>query len=422
MIFVLVALLILKKSIPPILFTILPVIAALIAGFSIFEVGEFASAGIKSMISTVSLFVFSISFFSLMSDEGVFDFLVGKLAPLAGNSVTAVMMITAVVAVIAHLDGSGATTLLITIPAMLPFYKKYKIRPQALMLITITALGVMNMVPWGGPTIRAATVIGMDAGDLWRPLIPVQGIALILTLVEAFIIAKIEIRHGACLQADVQTEETSVDAQTTNKAKLLVNFILTIVTIAILMSDILPSNFVFMIATAVGLIINIRAPKEQSERLKKYGASAMSMTTTLLTAGIFVGILNNSGMIDAMATSIVNVIPEALGAYTFIIIAIFSVPLIMCLGTDSFYYGLMPVVIGVAGTYGVPAEIVARALIITENIGIGVSPVTPTIYLGLGLLDMDIGTHIRYSALWIWGLSIIMLFVSIIMGVIPVRF
>lgn len=84
-----------------------------------------------------------------------------------------------------------------------------------------------------------------------------------------------------------------------------------------------------------------------------------------------------------MATAIVGLIPTALGPYTHFIVAFLAVPLIMCLGTDAFYYGLLPVVIGVCGNFGVSAEVVAHTLLIAENVGVTISPLTPACSLVL---------------------------------------
>ncbi len=74
----------------------------------------------------------------------------------------AVTVVTAVIATIAHLDGTTAVTVLITIPSMYPVYKKMKIDPRILLCLTGACMGVMNLLPWGGPTARAATVLEMD--------------------------------------------------------------------------------------------------------------------------------------------------------------------------------------------------------------------------------------------------------------------
>ena len=165
MVIALVYCLITKKLLPPIAFVLFPVIAALICGFSITDIGTYAGKGISGMVSTVSLFVFSISFFSLMSDAGIFDIIVNRLTKAAGKNITAIMIATALIAVVGHLDGSGATTYIITTTAMLPIFKRMNLDKRALMLITSLAIGVMNLVPWGGYGSGNDSVRFVDSPD-----------------------------------------------------------------------------------------------------------------------------------------------------------------------------------------------------------------------------------------------------------------
>ena len=123
-----------KVSLPPI-FVVVPVVACLICGFGLAQINDFIGTGLKSVLNTVALFTFAVLYFSILNDVGMFDVIVSKLMRYLGNKVEVVMWITCLVATISHLDGSGATTMLVTIPMMLPIYKKMKIRPQALLLL-----------------------------------------------------------------------------------------------------------------------------------------------------------------------------------------------------------------------------------------------------------------------------------------------
>ena len=60
---------------------------------------------------------------SLLSDVGMFDVIVNRVMKYLGNNVLVVLYIACFVTVISHLDGSGATTALVTIPTMLPIFK-----------------------------------------------------------------------------------------------------------------------------------------------------------------------------------------------------------------------------------------------------------------------------------------------------------
>lgn len=233
MVIILVYCLITKKLLPPVAFVLLPIIAALVAGFNIFDIGKFAAKGVSGMVNTVSLFVFSISFFSLMNDAGVFDGVVNMLVRKAGTNITAVMLATAAVGIIGHLDGSGATTFIITITAMYPIFQKLKLDRRYLMTITCIAIGVMNVMPWGGPTLRAATVLDTDAAALWRSIIPMQVIMVGVTFVMAFIFSFREKRRlkGVAVSVETSTQNESLPEEQkaqTPKWIMYVNYVLTL--------------------------------------------------------------------------------------------------------------------------------------------------------------------------------------------------
>lgn len=96
---------------PPIAFIGLPLIAALCAGFGFVEIGDFIRSGMKSMLSTAVLFVFSISYFTLMDEIGLFDPIINALTKKARKSVPMILLAVLLTTFVAHLDGSGATTL-----------------------------------------------------------------------------------------------------------------------------------------------------------------------------------------------------------------------------------------------------------------------------------------------------------------------
>lgn len=160
-----------SKTMPSMAFIIFPSILALIlvAGgyYSIEQIGDLIKGGFKSTGPTAALFVFSVLFFGIMTDAGMFDVIINKLMKHVGDNVIGVTVMTALIALIGHLDGGGASTFLIVVPAMLPVYKKMHMRPSTLLRVAVLAMGVLNLMPWAGPTMRAASVLGMEAGQLW---------------------------------------------------------------------------------------------------------------------------------------------------------------------------------------------------------------------------------------------------------------
>ncbi len=405
---------------PPVAFICLPLIASVIAGFGLEEIGGFISTGMKSMLSTAVLFVFSISYFTLMDEIGLFDPIIGFLTKKAGKNSLMIVIAIIVTTLVAHLDGSGAATFLIVVPAFLPIIKRLGFRREALLAIICGPYAAMNLVPWGGPTMRAASVAGVETGDLYSFLMPGVVVLILLAFVNGFIIDLLEKRHG--LHPEEAGEASSETAEASGKRGWLYwfNLILTIVMLVVLFMDTpLPMYSIFMITYAIAIVVNFPNSKLQNKKIKELGQNAMVMTVTLLSVGVFMGVISDTGMVDAMANTIVSVLPSSMAPHMHWFMALFSVPLLMILGTDAFYYALLPIIIGVVAPFGVSAQAVAATFLLTATFGTPVSPSVAAVYVGLGLADVSIGDHLKYSLKLVWPLSIVALIASTLLGVIP---
>jgi len=418
---VLMYVLIREKLSPVVAFVMLPLIAAAAGGFGIDEISGFVKTGLSTMLNTAVLFIFSISYFTMMSNAGLFDPIINFLIRRVGKSVTAVMFAIVITTFVAHLDGSGATTFLIVVPAFLPICKKLKVRPEALLGTMCGMYGVMNLVPWGGPTMRAATVIGIEVSALYKFIMPSIIVLALTAFGIAWLIARIEVKNGAGIPAEGLELEMQAGGNSgiANKGLYVFNLILTVVMLVLLFVDIgLPLHLIFMIAFCIALAVNFPKPADQTRELKGYASSAMIMTMTLFAVGIFMGVIKDSGMVEAMATAIVNALPRSVAPHMHWFMAIFSVPLIMILGTDAFYYALMPIILGVVSQFGTAPEVVAATFLLTATLGTPISPSVAAVYVGLGLADTTIGKHIKYSLKILWPASIVVLVVSTVIGVI----
>jgi citrate-Mg2+:H+ or citrate-Ca2+:H+ symporter, CitMHS family len=116
-----VALLLWGKSTPAVVFILLPIIVGFAVGFSPTDMSEYIKSGVASVSTTAILFIFAVLFFGVMNDAGVFDRIVNKVLKVVGGNILLLMFATVLIAFIGHLDGSGATTLLIAIPPLLRF-------------------------------------------------------------------------------------------------------------------------------------------------------------------------------------------------------------------------------------------------------------------------------------------------------------
>ncbi len=421
-IFTIMFLLIKGKASPIALFIIVPIIGGLLAGYSIAELDEYISAGVKNTLSNAVLFLFSVIFFGIMNDEGVFDPLVTFLIKKAGNNVIAITVATGLIAVVGHLDGSTASTVLVTVPAMWPIYKKMKMSPYTLLAIIAAAMGVMNLVPWGGPTARTAVVLGVDATDIWHTMIPIQVVGLITVIVLGVFLGFREKSKGAGVTLEeLRAAGLITDEKIVISKKTWINILLVVGLLVGLVLDLITSYLFFMIAVAIALVINYKNPKEQTEALKKHAPTAFIISGTLIASGVFVGVLsgNENAMLNEMSIVLLKIIPGFLAQYLHIIMGILGLPLGMVLGTDAFFYGLMPLCIEVGQQYGISAENMAYSMLIGKNLGLLVSPLVPATWLALGLVDLeDIKPHIKYSFPLLITASIIMLIAGLLLGII----
>ena len=405
---------------PPIAFIFLPLIAALVAGFGVEDIGGFIKAGMSSMLSTAVLFVFSISYFTLMDEIGLFDPVINFLTKKAGNKRWMVLLSALLVTFVAHLDGSGATTFLIVVPAFLPIFKRMGFRREGLLALMCGPYAAMNILPWGGPTMRAATVAGIETGDMYSFIIPGVVVIVILAFVNGVVINFLEVRHGLHPETVEELQAEEVEKTQTYGWKFYFNLALTLIMLVFLFLDTpLPLYSIFMIAYGIALVVNFPKAKEQNKKIKSLGINAMVMTVTLFSVGIFMGVISESGMVEAMATTIVNLLPAAVAPHMHWILALFSVPLMMILGTDAFYYAMVPIIIGVVAPFGVSPEAVAATFLLTATFGTPISPSVAAVYVGLGLADLTIGDHLKYSLKLVWPMSIICLILSTLLGVIP---
>lgn len=406
--------------------TITAAILVATGAFTLDEMAGFIKEGVKGVHGTAILFIFSVLFFGVMTDAGMFDKIIGALMKKVGNNVVGVALMTCLIAVIGHLDGGGASTFLITIPAMLPVYKRLHMRRETLLLICVTSMGVMNLLPWGGPTMRAASVLGVESNDLWSQILPMQIVGLVLAVGTAIFwglqekkrIAKL----GDAAVEDVGKYDDSDSEEKNNELarpkNFIFNVILTLAVIIVLVMDIFPSYYVFMVGCALGILVNYRGKKLQNSIIKSHASAGLSMASTILCAGVFLGVLSKSGIMEKMAIMMASVIPASLGRFLPVIIGVLSVPLALLFDTDSYFYGLLPVLISVGNQFGVNPAHIAIAMVVCRNCATFISPVAPATYLGIGLAGVEIKDHIKYCFGWQWGVSIVCLVAGLILGVI----
>jgi len=405
--------------------TLVPIVAALAGGFGT-QTGAFAMEGIRGVTPIAALLAFAVVYFGVMNDAGLFDPLIRQLLRVAHRDPVRIAVGTAAVAAVAHLDGAGASTFMVTVPAMLPLYQRAGMSPLSLTCTTALAAGTMNMLPWGGPTNRAAVALQVGLTELFIPLLlpMLAGLAAVFALSahigmweRARLRSLRNAEDGADADAEMRTETSPAAAATRLTGRWYLNAVLTVVTLAALFGEVLPLAVVFIVASAIALLVNYPDAHAQRERLTVHGSAAMMMVTTVFAAGVFTGILTKSGMLGAVSADLVRVLPDAVLRHLPVLVGLTSMPLSLAFDPDSFYFGLMPVLARSSEAAGGSAIETARAALLGQmTTGFPVSPLTPATFLLVGLAGVDLADHQRRTIPYAFAVTVIMTVAALATG------
>ncbi|WP_111766649.1 CitMHS family transporter [Nakamurella deserti] len=441
-------------------------------------VADTVMAAIKSFAPTAALLFFAIIFFGLMIDVGLFDPLIRLILRVVGNSPVRLVMGTAVLAGLVSLDGDGSTTFIITVSALMPIYRRLGMSPVVLTVVAVLANGVLNIVPWGGPTVRAATVLNVSPNDLFLPMVPGMIAAIGTVFVLAYFLGRSEKKRleasgdtlelvAASVGATAGTRgdgpvalltrpgggsaDLDLDSLTggpvgggtddgrdthgsdgsddlvggldpdrpTLRPKLIwVNLGLTVSLLVLLGLDEFPLALLFMIAAAIALVVNFPKQDDQAERIKAHAGSIVGVVSMVFAAAVLVGVLEGTGMVTAMADAIVDVVPSGLGPWFAVITGLLSMPFTFFMSNDAFYFGVLPILSEAAGQYGITPVEMAQASIIGQPVHM-TSPLVPAMLLLISLARVGMA-EFHKKVLWRAALcSVVMLVVAILLGVIP---
>ncbi|WP_255806608.1 CitMHS family transporter [Corynebacterium kalidii] len=446
MILTFMALIMTSRMTPMLALILVPTVFGLIGGAGL-GIGDMVLDAIKDMAPTAALLMFAIMYFGIMINVGLFDPLISWITRILGNDPAKVVVGTAVLAGVVSLDGDGSTTFIITTSAMLPLYLRLGMSPVVLTCVAGLINGTMNIVPWGGPTVRAAAALGVEPSEVFVPMLPSLGAGLVICFIFAWLLGqaerkrlgRIETSHltgmggpaTAPNEAPATTESTAQAVQTSMadtmldpdraslRPKLLwFNLALTVAVMVLLVADIFPLAFVFMVGAAVALTVNFPRLKDQANEMVAHSSSIVAVVGMVLAAGVLVGVLDGTGMVTAMAEWITSVIPDSLGGYLAPITGLLSMPMTFFMSNDAFYFGILPVLAESASHFGIEPVQMAQASITGQPVHMQ-SPLVPAILLLVSLANVELGAHHR-KVLWRAAVvSVVMLAVGVLVGPIP---
>jgi len=472
-------LIMLKKMSPIASLVLIPALFCVFVGKGA-KLGDYVIEGVTSLAPTAAMLMFAIVYFGVMIDVGLFDPIVRGILRFAKADPLRIVVGTAVLAAIVSLDGDGSTTFMITVSAMYPLYKRLKMSLVVMTGVAAMANGVMNTLPWGGPTARAATALKLDASEIFVPMIPALAVGLLAVFALSYVLGRRERKRLGTLTLDdvvgdaKQIEETEqretetvlvgaggkgtgsavaggnsggtgsgsggtgtatggagadADAdddgftvldpnRATLRPKLYwFNALLTIALLAAMIMEYLPIPVLFLLGAALALTVNFPHIPDQKARLAAHADNVLNVSGMVFAAAVFTGVLQGTGMVDHMAKWLVDIIPNSMGPHMAFVTGLLSLPLTYFMSNDGFYFGVLPVLTEAGQAHGVSALEMARASLVGQPLHMS-SPLVPAVYVLVGMAKVEFGDHTRFVVKWAALTCLVILASGMLFGII----
>lgn len=396
---------------------VVPIFFALIAGFGV-ETGDMVIKGLRTVAPTGVMLIFAMLYFMSVTDAGMFDPVIKRIVSAVDGDPVKIFAGTVLLGFIVALDGDGATVYMIVLSAFLPVYERVGLSKLKAAALLLQCTGLGNMLPWGGPTARAATAVHAETSTLFIPLLLPLLAAIIWTFVMAWILGCQERKRLGWHRDTAAHHDILFSERPCVAWRFWTNWLLTIALIALLVLDIVPMAYLFMLATAIVFLVNFPQLDRQQAQLARHAPAILSVASLIFAAAVFTGIFSETGMANALAQAIVNIIPAALGPCLAVITALISVPVTWLVSNDVFYFGMLPVLVQAAGHYGIAPVEMARAALVGQPVHI-LSPLVASTYLLVGMLKLDYPQAQRGTLRWSFITSMVFFASCLLLGAFP---
>ncbi|MEU0763799.1 citrate:proton symporter [Streptomyces microflavus] len=425
------------------------------------KLGDYVIDGVGNLAPTAAMLMFAIVYFGVMIDVGLFDPIVRGILRFCKADPMRIVVGTAVLAAIVSLDGDGSTTFMITVSAMYPLYKRLKMSLVVMTGVAATANGVMNTLPWGGPTARAATALKLDASEIFIPMIPALAVGLLAVFLLSYVLGLRERKRLGMLTLDEalvrEPEQETVLAgaggggdrlrkgsggsgsadltqdgdeddeddfkgldpnRSTLRPKLYwFNAGLTVALLTAMIMQLMPIPVLFLLGAALALTVNFPHMPDQRARIAAHADNVLNVSGMVFAAAVFTGVLTGTGMVENMADSVVSAVPDAMGPHMAVVTGLLSLPLTYFMSNDGFYFGVVPVLAEAGAAHGVSPLEIARASLAGQALHMS-SPLVPAVYVLVGMAKVEFGDHTRFTVKWAVLTSLVVLGAGILFGTI----
>ncbi|MEU5396550.1 CitMHS family transporter [Streptomyces tibetensis] len=465
-------LIMMKKMSPIAALVLIPALFCVFVGKGA-KLGDYVLDGVTDLAPTAAMLMFAIVYFGVMIDVGLFDPIVRGILKFCKADPMRIVVGTAVLAAIVSLDGDGSTTFMITVSAMYPLYKRLKMSLVVMTGVAAMANGVMNTLPWGGPTARAATALKLDASDIFVPMIPALLVGLLFVFILSYVLGvrerrrlgvltldevleeeketetvlvgsgasgdgKVSMRKGAAAAAGSGTDApaggtpsgASTDSgdddtfqgldpnRPTLRPKLYwFNALLTVGLLTAMIMEWLPIPVLFLIGAALVFSVNFPHIPDQKARLAAHADNVLNVSGMVFAAAVFTGVLQGTGMVDHMAKWMVDVIPASMGPHMALVTGVLSLPLTYFMSNDGFYFGVLPVLAEAGAAHGVTPLEMARASLVGQPLHMS-SPLVPAVYVLVGMAKVEFGDHTKFVVKWAALTCLVILGAGMLFGII----
>ncbi|MEU2739482.1 citrate:proton symporter [Streptomyces sp. NPDC007095] len=457
-------LIMLKKMSPIAALVLIPALFCVFVGKGA-KLGDYVIDGVTSLAPTAAMLMFAIVYFGVMIDVGLFDPIVRGILKFCKADPLRIVVGTAVLAAIVSLDGDGSTTFMITVSAMYPLYKRLKMSLVVMTGVAAMANGVMNTLPWGGPTARAATALKLDASDIFVPMIPALAVGLLGVLALSYVLGRRERKRlgvltldevlepetetvlvgagagasgdrdgavtkqvaraggsGSGTDADLPEADDDFQGLDPNRATLRpklywFNALLTVTLLTAMIMEWLPIPVLFLLGAALALTVNFPHMPDQKARLGAHAENVLNVSGMVFAAAVFTGVLQGTGMVDHMSKWLVSNIPDGMGPHMALVTGVLSIPLTYFMSNDGFYFGVLPVLAEAGQAHGVSSLEIARASLVGQPLHMS-SPLVPAVYVLVGMAKVEFGDHTRFVVKWAALTSLVVLGAGILFGII----